>query len=118
MPSLGFSRQEIENLAEKLASLHAELSDCEWALLLAIFSAARDNVEVLAPAAGPAPSGPTLEDLREQIINAFIPGDDTIFSINIRIGHLKPPPPPPTPPTPPSEPQLDPPTPDAPPAQP
>jgi hypothetical protein len=117
MPSFEFSRQEGENLAQKLASFHAELSEREWALLLAVFSAARDNVEVVALAAGPGPTEPTLEDLREQIINAFIPGNDIVVSVNIRIGHLTPPPPPP-PPTPTSEPRLDPATPDAPPAQP
>lgn len=77
MGELEFSRAEVENLAQKLDSPQLELSGKEKALLLAIFSAASDRVR-------PADTErPTLADLRDDLLKAFIP-EDTVceFIIN------------------------------------
>jgi hypothetical protein len=84
MTDVPFSRQDIEDLAGKLDSLQSQLSDSEQTLLLAIFSAARDRVR-----AGVAEAAPevTADDLRQQLLNAFIPGGGTSFIISdIKIG--------------------------------
>jgi hypothetical protein len=110
-----FSRDDINALAQTLAS--AQLSEDEQALLLAIFSAARDHVGVI-PAKGPEDAGPTGADLQQQIVDAFIPTEDAKdenFIIQSQGGQeritpvpIKPPPITPTPtptPTPPLPPQ-------------
>lgn len=77
MSDLQFSRAEIEVLAQKLASPQAQLSDREKQLLLAIFAAARSQVR--SSQAGDADI--TVTDLREQLLNAFIPDDGVEFSL-------------------------------------
>jgi hypothetical protein len=94
-----FSREEIKGLVEKLSSSAFELSPRERALLLAIFSAASDHVTSVSPAEPSAYAEPTLSELKTQILNAFIPGEDNNFKIDFRIGI--PPPPAPSPSAPP-----------------
>jgi hypothetical protein len=69
MGELEFSRAEVENLAQKLDSPQLQLSGKEKALLLAIFSAASSRVRPVEEAR------PTLDDLRDDLLNAFIPDD-------------------------------------------
>lgn len=84
MTNVPFSRQDIEGLAGKLDALQSQLSGSEQALLLAIFSAARDRVRIDLAEAGPEV---TPDDLRQQLLNAFIPGDGTDFIIaDIKVG--------------------------------
>jgi hypothetical protein len=75
MNDLEFSRSDIVDLATKLDSLKTQLSDNERKLLLAIFSAASSQVWQLGSTAAAVPGEPTLTDLREQLIKAFIPAD-------------------------------------------
>ena len=77
MGELEFTRAEVENLAQKLDSPQLQLSAKEKALLLAIFSAASNRVR-------PADTArPTLADLRDELLNAFIPEDSASeFIIN------------------------------------
>jgi hypothetical protein len=92
MTELQFSRREIEDLAQKLDSPQSQLSARERTLLLAIFSAARGAVQSSpAPGPGTPAEGPgsaqTLTNLREQLVNAFIPGGGTDFTMaSPRIG--------------------------------
>jgi hypothetical protein len=69
-----FSRSDINDLAQKLAS--AQLTEGEQALLLAIFWVARESVGVI-PATSPANSEQTAAGLQEQILKAFIPAGDS-----------------------------------------
>ena len=78
MEGIKFSRNEVEELAARLAALELSLEDQE--LLLAIFSAASSQV-IEYPEGGQAPG-----DLQEQLVSAFIPGDATEFAIFARIG--------------------------------
>ncbi len=80
-----FTRREIEGLADKLDPIQSQLTERERELLLAIFSAARDGVRP-APAGAPETAAATA-DLREQLLNAFIPGGGTSFIIaDIKVG--------------------------------
>jgi hypothetical protein len=88
MSDLQFSRAEIEGLALKLASPQAGLSEREKQLLLAIFAAARNQVWS-SEDSGEAHI--TLTDLREQLLNAFIPDDGAEFVIHIDyVGPIRP----------------------------
>jgi hypothetical protein len=77
---LEFSRTEIEALAKKLDSI-SHLSEREQKLLLAVFTAARDNVTV--------PGEPPVQkfaNLAEAIINSFVPNLSKDYLITCRIG--------------------------------
>lgn len=69
-----FSLKDVEDLAQKLDDASSQLTGRERALLLAIFRAARDHLIVI-PAKAPEVK-PTGANLREQILNAFIPDQD------------------------------------------
>jgi hypothetical protein len=79
---LEFSREQVEGLAARLASV--KLSEHERALLLAIFHAARDHVS-LPKGEGREPE-PTLVNLQEQLVNAFVPETERARMIMYRIG--------------------------------
>jgi hypothetical protein len=102
--SMEFSQKEIEDLARKLVSVKPELTDPERALLLAVFSAASDHVSLLIKDS--EYPGPENGDLREKILQAFIPfheglsGEGNEYVIECRIGTDPLPPPPPGPPPP------------------
>jgi hypothetical protein len=81
MAELEFSRREVEDLAGKLDSQGSQLSRRERLLLLAIFSAASNEVR-RSGAETPGQTEATLANLREELVNAFIPGDDPHFIIN------------------------------------
>lgn len=78
MEGIRFSRQEIEALAARLAAL--TLSTEEQQLLIAIFSAAREHVIEY-----PEPEK-ELTDLRERLVDTFIPGASIEFTIFARVG--------------------------------
>jgi hypothetical protein len=78
MSVLRFNRAEIEGLAQKLASPQVGLAEHERLLLLAIFAAARNRVRSIEDS---GEVGITLTDLREQLLNAFIPDDGIEFLI-------------------------------------
>ena len=81
MAELEFTRREVEDLARKLASLQSELSERELVLLVAIFSAASNRVR-RSGAESPGQTGPTLDNLRQELVNAFIPGHAPDFVID------------------------------------
>lgn len=82
MTELEFSRDEIEELADRLVEL--ELSDPERELLLAIFWAAAEQV---CPARPPAAS--ERRELRDQLVSCFLPesGEHFLLRCRHRIGH-------------------------------
>ena len=83
MSELRFSRDEIRDLALKLAAPEAGLSERERLLLLFIFAAARNQTWSTEDSGW---ADITITDLREQLLNVFIPdeGDEyTIRSDNI-----------------------------------
>jgi hypothetical protein len=80
MAELEFTRREIEDLAGKLASPQSQFSERERALLLAIFTAAGGQVRPRHPE-GSGRAEPTLANLREELVKAFIPGDAPEFTI-------------------------------------
>jgi len=80
-----FSRGEVEALARKLDSLQHELSPDERALLVDIFSAARRSVIRIQPKGPPGPE-PTSADLKEQLVNAFLPADVDQFIMGYTSG--------------------------------
>jgi hypothetical protein len=88
MAGLKFSRNEIEQLAQKLSSPESRLTRRERRLLLAIFSAASAHVTSRHRAESPSyAASPPLAELKDQIVTAFIPGQDDQFDIGIpRIG--------------------------------
>ena len=71
MAELVFSREDIENLAEKLSEILADanLRDGEKRLLLAILELAAENV--YQPVS--MPETVAVDELRVQIIQAFVP---------------------------------------------
>ena len=82
MADLHFRRHDVDELARKLDQ--ADLTAGERELLLAIFSAAALRTEAAEPGSGQTLAEaelrrqrgerePTLADLREELINAFIP---------------------------------------------
>ena len=80
MAELVFTRTEIEDLARKLASPQSQLSERERALLLAIFAAASRQVRPRHPE-GSGRAEPTLANLREELVKAFIPGEAPEFTV-------------------------------------
>jgi hypothetical protein len=78
MEGIKFSRNEVQELAARLATLQLSPEDQE--LLLAIFSAASSQV-IEYPEGGRAPG-----DLQDQLVNAFIPGAAPEFAIFARVG--------------------------------
>jgi hypothetical protein len=82
MTELEFSRGDIEDLAQKLDSFRSQLSEREQKLLLAIFWAASDKVRH-SPADEPDTTEVTITDLREQLLNAFIPDHGTEFMMRV-----------------------------------
>lgn len=102
MAGLEFSLQDISSLVQKLQGIQQSLSQQEHMLLLAIFAAAADRVTVSDPLAGtatlpvaeirgetPGAGGlqATLGDLRQQLLNAYIPGNyfDSVSGGNEKI---------------------------------
>jgi hypothetical protein len=81
MAELEFSRGEVEDLAGKLDAPQSQLSRRERLLLLAIFSAASNKVR-LSGAESPGKTEATLASLREELVNAFIPGNAPDFIID------------------------------------
>jgi hypothetical protein len=85
MANLEFNQQELADLAGKLSTL--DLTDQERALLLAIFAAAAERVNqtdvgvATLPQAGETGEEPTVEDLQQQLLNAYIPGNISFASI-------------------------------------
>jgi hypothetical protein len=112
MADLQFSQQEIEDLAQKLSRIQPSLSERESTLLLAIFAAAADRAkrsdsgggatlpwfEIRNPPPPPPGAGEqvTLTDLQQQLLNAYIPGNDFNFASAPKV--VAPPPPSPSPP--------------------
>jgi hypothetical protein len=78
---LEFTREEIEDLARKLRLIKREdkFKDREWALLVAIFAAARDHVSLRVQEA-------ELAVLKEEITNAFVADEVNDYVIQYRIG--------------------------------
>lgn len=85
MAELRFSRSDIESLVEKLIAISFQLSDREQHLLLAILSVAADHAG--QPGSSGLPAGATLAELREQIVQSFVPGSGEEFLLGVgRIG--------------------------------
>jgi hypothetical protein len=82
-----FSRRDVEALARKLDSLQHELSAHERELLVRVFAAAKSRVVVIQTE-GSDGQEPTLADLKELILEAFLPtdGDELMFGLTDRIG--------------------------------
>jgi hypothetical protein len=78
MARLVFRRGEVEALAGKLDSLQHELSVDERALLIDIFEAAGDRV-IRIQARGSDHREPTLPDLKDQLVKAFLPAEGNEF---------------------------------------
>jgi hypothetical protein len=78
MVGFEFSRSEVEALASKLDSLQHELTAHEQALLVDVFALARSHVIPVQPR-GPGEPEPTSVDLKEQILEAFLPEEGTEF---------------------------------------
>jgi hypothetical protein len=89
MPEITFNRDDIDRLTRKLGRFATELTNSEWALLLAIFAAAAGAVTPPEPTtSGTLPgaqisgNGETVENpretdadvLRQQLLNAYTPG--------------------------------------------
>jgi hypothetical protein len=79
MSDVEFNRTEIEALTSKLDSPQLQLSDRERVLLRAIFAAAGSQVRRRGAGTGEQESA--LANLREELLNSFIPGEATEFSI-------------------------------------
>lgn len=90
MADLEFNKKDIENLAQKLATLWGQFSQQERALLLAIFASAAGHVKPpgpnqpatlptasisAAPPASAADDEATLADFQQQLLNAYIAGN-------------------------------------------
>jgi hypothetical protein len=86
MPHVEFSRQEIDDLAEKLGPVTAQLDPREQTLLLAIFAIAGHHVTIHFPPDGSDDGKQAAGDFKEQILNAFIPGYDLYEISPKRIG--------------------------------
>lgn len=69
MADLGFKRKDVEGLARKVARL--DLTDEERSLLVAIFELAGAHTECDPP--GQVYDQPTGEDLKLQLLNAYMP---------------------------------------------
>jgi hypothetical protein len=106
MADLQFSRQEIADLAQKLTTIASDLSERETSLLVAIFAAAADRATPAGPGGGATlpryeiriwpgeagyEEGVNLLDLKQELLNAFIPGNDFNFFVTGKV--VGPPPP-------------------------
>lgn len=90
MANLEFSQKDIEDLARKLSTLQPFLSDQERALLLAIFAAAAGSAKPFGPSGATLPKAGiagqaavagtaapvTAADLQQQLLGAYVPGND------------------------------------------
>ena len=87
MANLTFSRKEIEDLATKVSVLKPFFSEKERELLVAIFASAAEHVTrsdtgdgVFPPTQVPPPEpgadSTTLEDLQQQLLNAYFSGNE------------------------------------------
>ncbi len=86
MAELRFSRSDIEGLVAKLSTLSSQLSDREQHLLLAILAVASEHA--CQPSSSGLPDDATLAELREQIVQSFVPGSDDEFHFEAaRIGN-------------------------------
>ena len=86
MGEVKFTLQDVEDLTRKVSTLAPDLTANEHALLLAIFAAAADRIEVSATGQGTLPAAAvqgeqlgaeqlTVADFRRQLLNAYIPGE-------------------------------------------
>ena len=89
MADLEFDKQDIEDLAQKLSTLGPVFNNEERQLLLAIFAAAADAANAATPdspatlpmAESPVPApatgdyNATLENLKQQLLRAYSPGN-------------------------------------------
>lgn len=100
MADLQFSWEVVSELTERLSRVAHELSEEEWALLLAVFATAADRVE-----SGPDKTSGTLpeaeiserprkiedpsdensEELREQLLHAYTPGPPPTVPIVFKV---------------------------------
>jgi hypothetical protein len=90
MADVEFTRKDIEDLARKLSTLQPFLSDQERQLLLAIFATAADHAESTGPGGASLPAASirgqeadagaadqvTAEGLQQQLLSAYVPGND------------------------------------------
>ena len=99
MADLQFTRADIEALTDRLASVASTLSKSDLELLLAIFATAADKVE-----SSPDKTSGTLpmaevndnvetssDELRDQLLRAYVPGTPTPMTFGMKV---TPPPPP------------------------
>jgi hypothetical protein len=110
-----FTSQAITDLAQKLSTVAPSLNDQELALLLAIFAAAAERAKsfnppdlgatlpeaaIRGPAAGTAITAPvTAQILQQQLLGAYVPGNDfdSLTKGLVITGKITPIKPPPTP---------------------
>jgi hypothetical protein len=106
MRDLEFSEADIENLAGKLSAIEHRLTDHERDLLLAIFAAAADRArpagqhrpatlraaQISARPETDAENQVTSEELRDQLLKAYAPGNDFVFVTSRKISGVKKPP--------------------------
>jgi hypothetical protein len=91
MANLTFSPKEIEDLVRKVSALDQFLSKKERELLLAIFASAAERVtrnkagRGVFPASGQGADSATLEDLQQQLLNAYIAGNEPPHGIAAKI---------------------------------
>jgi hypothetical protein len=90
MATVKFTHEEIEDLARKVGALGPFFSKKERALLLAIFAAAAEKVTSSAkigefPGSEPSADSATLENLQEQLLKAYIPGNAPPHGISAKI---------------------------------
>jgi hypothetical protein len=92
MADLEFSRDDIVNLIEKISTLQPDFSDQELQLLTSIFALAAKHItavaepeavalpetvtlpEAVAPSQQAADGPATVDELRQQLLHAYIPG--------------------------------------------
>ena len=100
MDNLQFTRNEIMRLADKLDSVAHEFTETEREVLLAIFATAAaqagngpdKTIGTLpaaevggSPAKGAAPIGENPAGLRDQLLNAYLPGPPPSISWSIKV---------------------------------
>ncbi len=86
MADLEFSRDDIVSLIEKISTLQPDFSDQEFQLLLSIFALAAEHAwpagepqtailpEAAAPGQQPGVGPATVDELQQQLLQAYIPG--------------------------------------------
>jgi hypothetical protein len=101
-----FTNDDINALIQKLAQFAGDLTEQEWGLLLAIFAAAANQVEIgpdqtqakfsrVVIKGEPDPEGKTLEELRDQLRKAYIHSSPALAPLAVMV--TPPPGPPVTP---------------------